>query len=614
MKKPKSIFDFLEIEEQLNYKTRFADSSYFSNNDEDHIEESKESNVGSSFNYFKDSRVSAEEYFMDESDIDDKSSFVSKKEPENLYNNNNNTNLLKESDFIKLSRLGNGSYGQVFKAKHKETNKIYAIKEINKAKLIKENKYYQAIIENEMLKVCNHPNIVKYLGFYETSENFAIIEEYCPYGDLSIFIHENKQNLNIIEIQYIIGQIIICLEYLSKKNIIHRDIKPENFLLTDNFNLKLIDFGTSTYIGKIFDTNTNKFIDDNYKGPKRPSDSFIAPHQFIEEQQPISNKTPYSSFKYKLSDIFQILSYPFSSSSEQSTSSKFEDIKRQKFVGTAEYMAPEIINSKKTGYFTDMWSLICILYLCFTGVTPFSEKTEYLIFQNITHVKYNLEKINLIPEKALDLIKNFFKSEPSERLGYINDKEFDFSKIKSHPFFLLKDNNNNDDNNINITRVKQNLMFKCSYFRKFLEKKNKNYKDNLSIERLSKVSDLTSDYFNMKEEPENEKEKELNLDNKNNKNGNIIKSGLLKKKSPYFYYDIRKVVLYDTPRIEYIDPEKMILKGTINLDKKCTAQLIRSNQFELITPSRTFIFMCKDRYDISPWVNAINDAIDKFCK
>ena len=277
-------------------------------------------------------------------------------------------------------------------------------------------------------------------------------------------------------------------------------------------------------------------------------------------------------------------------------------------------MAPEIINSKKTGYFTDMWSLICILYLCFTGVTPFSEKTEYLIFQNITHVKYNLEKINLIPEKALDLIKNFLKSEPSERLGYINDKEFDFSKIKSHPFFLLKDNNNNDDNNINITRVKQNLMFKCSYFRKFLEKKNKNYKDNLSIERLSKVSDLTSDYFNMKEEPENEKEKELNLDNKNNKNGNIIKSGLLKKKSPYFYYDIRKVVLYDTPRIEYIDPEKMILKGTINLDKKCTAQLIRSNQFELITPSRTFIFMCKDRYDISPWVNAINDAIDKFCK
>ena len=598
MKKPKSIFDFLEIEEQLNYKNRFSDSSYFSNYDEEHNDELKESNVGSSFNYFKDSRVSAEEYFMEESDMDDKSSFVSKKEnQENLYNSINNIN---------------NSYGQVFKAKHKETNKIYAIKEINKAKLIKENKYYQVIIENEMLKVCNHPNIVKYFGFYETSQNFAIIEEYCPYGDLSFFIHENKQNLSLIEIQYIIGQIIVCLEYLSTKNIIHRDIKPENFLLTDNFNLKLIDFGTSTYIGKIFDINTNKFIDDNYKGPKKPSDSFIAPHQFIEEQQPISNNTPYSSFKYKISDIFQIFTYPFSSS-EPSNSSKFEDIKRQKFVGTAEYMAPEIINSKKTGYYTDMWSLICILYLCFTGVTPFSDKTEYLIFQNITHVKYNKEKINLIPEKALDLIKSFFKSEPSERIGYKGEKDFDFSQIKSHPFFLLNNNNNDKDNiSIKITRIKQSLMFKCSYFIKFLEKKNKNYRDNLSIGGLSKVSDITSDYFNNKDDndKENEKDKESYINN--DKNGRIIKSGLLKKKSPYFYYDIRKIVLYDTPRIEYIEPEKLILKGTINLDKKCKAQLIKSNQFELITPARTFIFMCKERYDISPWVYAINDAIDKF--
>ena len=617
MKKPKTIFDILEYEQQMNNKSLFSQSSYFSNFEEDHTEEAKDSNVGSSFNYFKDSRVSMEEYFNEESDLDDRSSFVSKNESVKL--NTNQTS--KELDYIKILRLGCGSYGQVFKVKHKETNKIFAIKEINKAKLIKENKYYQAIIENEMLKECNHPNIVKYYGFYETEENFNIIEEYCPYGDLASFIYENKQNLSILEIQYIIGQIIICLEYLSTKNIIHRDIKPENFLLTDNFNLKLIDFGTSTFIGKIFDTKTNNFIEDNCKGPKRPSDSFICSHQLNTEQQPVSNNTPYSSFKYKISDIFQMLTNPFSSSTE-GNSSKFEDIKKQKFVGTAEYMAPEIINSKKIGYYTDMWSLICILYLCFTGETPFSDKTEYLIFQKITRVNYNLEKLNLIPEEALDLLKNFFKAEPSERLGYKGEKEFDFNKIKSHPFFILKEekeediskeNNNNYYSYIyNIEKVKQNLMFKCSYFRKFLEKKNKNYKDNLSnVQSLSKISDMNSDYFN-KENNENEKDKEINNDN--NKNGKIIKSGLLKKKSPYFYYDIRKVILYDTPRIEYIDPDKLILKGTINLNKKCSAQLIKSNQFELITPQRTFIFMCKDRYDISPWVSAINNAIDKFSK
>ena len=608
MKKPKSIFDILEYEQKVNYKTNFSNSSYLSNLEDNYMEDIRESNAGSSFNYFLDSHTSNEEYFMDESDIDDRSSSISKNITENFYNNNNS--LIKESNYIKLSKLGSGSYGQVFKAKHKETNKIYAIKEINKTKLIKENKYYQAIIENEMLKICNHPNIVKYYGFYETKENFAIIEEYCPYGDFASFILENKQNLTIKEIQYIIGQIIICLEYLSTKNIIHRDIKPENFLLTDNFNLKLIDFGTSTFLGKIFDTNTNNFIEDNFKGPKRYSDSFIVPHQINTEQQPVSNNTPYSSFKYKISDIFQFLTFSLFSEEEKTNSKNFEDIKRQKFVGTAEYMAPEIINSKKIGYYTDMWSLMCILYLCFTGVTPFSDKTDYYIFQNITHVKYNKDKIDLIPKEALDLLENFFKAEPHERLGYKGEKDFDFSKIKSHPFFLLKEEKDNEI--YNITRVKQSLMFKCSYFRKFIEKTNKNYQDNLSnAPSLNNFSDPNSDYFNNNEISEISKEKEINNENKN---GKIIKIGLLKKKSPYFYYDIRKVILYDTPRIEYIEPEKSILKGTINLNKECSAKLVKSNQFELITPKRTFIFMCKDRYDISPWVSAINNAIEKFSK
>ena len=142
-------------------------------------------------------------------------------------------------------------------------------------------------------------------------------------------------------------------------------------------------------------------------------------------------------------------------------------------------MAPEIINSKKTGYYTDMWSLMCILYLCFTGVTPFSDETDYLTFQKITHVKYDKEKLNLIPKEALDLLTNFFKAEPHERIGYKGEKDFDFSKIKSHPFFLLKEEKESDV--YNISKLKQSLMLKCSYFRKFLEKRNKNYKDYLSV-------------------------------------------------------------------------------------------------------------------------------------
>ena len=385
MKDLKTIFDLFETEPiQNNLPT---ESNHFIKEKSKDIENEQNKNicessfVSTSLNYFKDTKHGGDDYFMDETDNECGSNFVSRKELQNIIYKNS---VYKESDFIKISKLGNGSYGQVFKVKHKETNKIYALKEINKPKLIKENKAYQMYVENEMLKLCSHKNIVNYYGFYENKYTFSIIEEYCPYGDLSSFLNENKQNLSLSEIQYIIGQIILCLEYLSTKKIIHRDIKPENFLITDNFTLKLIDFGTATLLGKIFDIETNKFIVENYKNDIRQMDSFIKNPNYNREHELNSNESPCQSFQYKITDILKYLAYPFFDLETEKNESinKFEKIKQQTFAGTAEYMAPEIINSKKIGYYTDMWSVICILFLCFTGNKPFTDKTEYLIFQN----------------------------------------------------------------------------------------------------------------------------------------------------------------------------------------------------------------------------------------
>ena len=595
MKDLKTIFDLFETEPiQNNLPT---ESNHFIKEKSKDIENEQNKNicessfVSTSLNYFKDTKHGGDDYFMDETDNECGSNFVSRKELQNIIYKNS---VYKESDFIKISKLGNGSYGQVFKVKHKETNKIYALKEINKPKLIKENKAYQMYVENEMLKLCSHKNIVNYYGFYENKYTFSIIEEYCPYGDLSSFLNENKQNLSLSEIQYIIGQIILCLEYLSTKKIIHRDIKPENFLITDNFTLKLIDFGTATLLGKIFDIETNKFIVENYKNDIRQMDSFIKNPNYNREHELNSNESPCQSFQYKITDILKYLAYPFFDLETEKNESinKFEKIKQQTFAGTAEYMAPEIINSKKIGYYTDMWSVICILFLCFTGNKPFTDKTEYLIFQNISNIKINEQNIELIPDEALNLIKNFFKKEPSERIGYNGIKDFDFNLIKSHPFFQIK------DDNLTIEQIRQSLMSKCSYFKKLSMKNNNNYLNTVKLNNLN--NNKNYNYKNKFEE------------SKNSENETIIKSGLLKKQSPYYYYDLRKIILYDTPRIDYIDPERSIIKGRINLTKECYAQLVKSNQFKLYTPKRTFVFMCKERYNILPWVIAINYAIEKY--
>ena len=386
MKDSKTIFDLLGREPIQNSLP--TESNHFIKENSKDIENEQnrnkyESFISQSLDYFKDTKHERDDYFIEETDNESSSNFVSKKE---LFNVVDKNPLYNESNFIKISKLGNGSYGQVFKILHKETNKIYALKEINKSKLLKENKTYQAYVENEMLNLCSHKNIVNYYGFYENKYNFSIIEEYCPFGDLSSFLNENKQNLTLSEIQYIIGQIILCLEYLSSKKIIHRDIKPENFLITDNFTLKLIDFGTATFLGKIYDIEAKQFINENCKYYKeRPNDSFFQCSDYNREENDINTgESLCQSFQYKMKDILKYLACPFSETEtdKKEEINKIEKIKLQKFVGTAEYMAPETINSKIIGYYTDMWSVICILFFSFTGSNPFTDKTEYLIFQN----------------------------------------------------------------------------------------------------------------------------------------------------------------------------------------------------------------------------------------
>ena len=128
---------------------------------------------------------------------------------------------------------------------------IYAIKIIDKKKIDRENRTYQIFVENEMLNLCDNINIISIYGYYEDIDKFYLVEEYCKKGDLSKFLENNIHNLQLEEIKFITAQIVLSLEYLGSLKIIHRDVKPENIMIDSNFNLKLIDFGTSTFKGKI---------------------------------------------------------------------------------------------------------------------------------------------------------------------------------------------------------------------------------------------------------------------------------------------------------------------------------------------------------------------------
>ena len=433
----------------------------------------------------------------------------------------------KKEDFELISISGKGSYGTVLKVKLKnEINKIYGIKvmEINTMQKLK--KLHHIYLENEILFELNHPNIVKLEGSFKTKNKIYLVLEYLSKGDFSDFIKINYP-LKDKTIRFYIAEIVNILEYLQKNNIIHRDLKPENIMLDDNYHLKLIDFATIKKIGKIFDKE--KMI-------------------FIQEDQCLNNKN------------------------ENNFDEDDEEINKKRsmsFVGTAEYVSPEILKDNPPSFGTDIWALGCIIYKMYYGKTPYYDKTQYLIFRNIEKNEIFFDDKISVPNDAKDLIKKLLITDNNLRLGAGSfGSEFDINNLKKHPFF----NDINFENLINESPPFINE-FNLSYLNK-----------NTNLNNINKV------------------EKNVNIE--------VIKEGILEKKSPWFHYNKRKVILYSTPKINYIDPKTNELKGTIELNKECKAEHIDMSYFILLTPNRKYKFKVSDN-SAYVWEKLINETILK---
>ena len=594
-----SIFDLLiENQEKSNFEST---PNEIENNNEINDDQNQKNNLNnnedelfrsSSVDYFRTSNA-FESLLLNEKTNLQKIKMTSK-------------NNFNENDFELLSRLGNGAYAEVYKAKHKKTSQIYAIKIIDKKLIEKENKTYQIFVENEMLNLCNHPNIISIYGYYEDSENFFIVEEYCKKGDLSEFMINNLNKLSIEEIKFIISQIVLCLEYLGSLNIIHRDIKPENFMIDKNFTLKLIDFGTATFKGKILDEDSYQYIDENkFIGNSPFSESFnsISLNENDKIKNIFDNNIEPSNYNMKSYVMKKNIKLPFFESNDNLN--QMEIVKKQKFVGTSEYMPPETIkNNFPIGEYSDIWSLAIILFQILTGNTPFRDKSDYLIFQNILNGKFNDETIYNIDENAANLIENILLVNPKKRLGYDHNCGYNYNVLKNHPFFKI-------DSKFDINKIRNQLLYKTLYNKKKSFNKSGSNSDNTILNLLKNQNKNEKNEVNISNTSLNSMGSNVSQDSSNS---HILKKGLLKKRSPYFFYNLRKVILYDTPRLDYIDPDTKKVKGSIMLDKTCSAELIKNNQFLLKTPNRIYSFMCKDKYDISPWVNLINDAIKRFSK
>ena len=168
--------------------------------------------------------------------------------------------------YIKEEKLGEGTYGVVYKCKVKETNELVALKKI---RLENEDEGIPStsIREISILKQLHHPNIVNLVDLIHGEKKLYLVFEYMNY-DLKKYLEKSGGPLEEPLVKSLLFQILLGIKYCHSKRIIHRDLKPQNLLIDTNGIIKLADFGLARAFGVPIKTLTHEILTLWYRAPE----------------------------------------------------------------------------------------------------------------------------------------------------------------------------------------------------------------------------------------------------------------------------------------------------------------------------------------------------------
>ena len=315
---------------------------------------------------------------------------------------------IREYESLKI--IGRGAFGEVHVCREIKTGKIYAVKKINKNVLLKKNQVIHIRSEQQIMSKVKSPWIVDLKASFQEDDYLYLVMEFCQGGDFMNLLIK-KDILTEKEAKFYLVELILAVESIHKLNCIHRDIKPDNILIDKNGHIKLSDFG----LAKI-------------------SDNFV--------QSQISNNNINNKYN-KTRPTHQ---------------------KNYSCVGTAYYVAPEVL--KKTGYSEDIdwWSVGVIFFEMLVGYAPFcSEETKDVCYRVMNWKQFlKIPDDIVLSKEAEDLIFKMINNS-NERLGKNGVEE-----IKAHPFFK-----NVDWENIRNTKAPFIPELENDYDTKYFEEKFK---------------------------------------------------------------------------------------------------------------------------------------------
>lgn len=162
--------------------------------------------------------------------------------------------VLEDKYFLQKVKLGQGSFGTVWKGVERASGKAVAVKQMDKAQLPRRGVKREDIErEVSVMKAVHHENILQLYDFCEDRQFISFVLEYCDGGDFGDKVKERSATVTEEEAQNWMMQMLRAIQALHQNDVCHRDIKPDNFMVSKEHGapkLKLADFGLATILVK----------------------------------------------------------------------------------------------------------------------------------------------------------------------------------------------------------------------------------------------------------------------------------------------------------------------------------------------------------------------------
>ncbi|XP_057765410.1 serine/threonine-protein kinase D6PKL2-like [Salvia miltiorrhiza] len=338
--------------------------------------------------------------------------------------------------FRLLKKLGCGDIGSVYLSELCGTKCYFAMKVMDKASLASRKKLLRAQTEREILQSLDHPFLPTLYTHFETDKFSCLVMEFCPGGDLhGLRQRQPGKHFSEQAVKFYVAEVLLSLEYLHMFGIVYRDLKPENVLVREDGHIMLSDFDLSLRCTVSPTLIKSSSLEPD---PQRKNNVYCAQPACIEPScvQP-SCIVPTTCFGPRL----------FSSKSKKDRKAKNDignqvrplpelmaeptDARSMSFVGTHEYLAPEIIKGEGHGSAVDWWTFGIFLYELLFGKTPFKGSGNRATLFNVVGQPLRFPESPVVSFAVRDLIRGLLVKEPQHRLAYKRGA----TEIKQHPFF-----------------------------------------------------------------------------------------------------------------------------------------------------------------------------------